>query len=213
MHASTEQLLSLRDGDAPAPAVQAHLQGCQHCTRELERLTRVQDQLNKLPPIQPRQGLWQAVAVASLEQRSRPGFPWLSAIGIAASFILGLALIQRLSPGMSAPGAQEPVVELAQISEVVPAVEPVGVDALQKRSRQLESLRRAMPRRQGVIRASTARTIVDLQDRVALVDMRLNAAMDLGLTPTQQQALWRERVNLMQSLLQLEYAQIQSTRY
>lgn len=213
MHATTEQLLSLRDDEQSAPALQAHLQSCRRCTGELKRLSRVKDQLAGLPPIRPRQGLWQAVAVASLEQPARTGFPWLSAVAIAASFVLGLALMQRLGPGLSAPDAQAPAAEMAQISEVVPSVEPVGLDALQKRSRQLESLRRAMPRRQGVIRASTARTIVDLQDRVALVDMRLNAAMDLGLGPAQQQALWRERVNLMQSLLQLEYAQIQSTRY
>ncbi len=210
MHATTEQLLSLRDGDAPAPAVEAHVQSCEPCRQELARLAGIRDQLRALPPISPRQGLWQSVAVASLSPKPATPFPWLSAIAIAASFVLGLALIQRLGPGFSAVDQSEPEVPIA---EVVPSVEPVAVGDLQQRSRQLEALRRAMPQRQGVIRASTARTIADLQDRVALVDMRLNAAMELGLTPTQQQALWQERVILMRSLLQLEYAQIQSTRY
>ena len=58
-----------------------------------------------------------------------------------------------------------------------------------------------------------AMTIADLEDRIALVDLRLNAADALELTPAQRQALWRERVNLMQSLLQVEYAQLQSPGY
>ena len=69
-----------------------------------------------------------------------------------------------------------------------------------------------MPQRQ-VVRASTASTIADLEDRIALVDMRLNEADTLELTPQQRQALWRERVNLMNSLVRLEFAQIQSQRY
>lgn len=210
MHVTTEQLLNLRDGDAAAPAVEAHVQICASCRRELERLAGIRDQLRALPEISPRKGLWQSVAVTSLSRKPATPFPWLSAVAIAASFVLGLALIQRLGPGIPAPDQPEAQVPIA---EVVPSVEPVAVGELQQRSRQLEALRRAMPRRQGVIRASTARTIADLQDQVALVDMRLNAAAELGLTPGQQQALWQERVILMRSLLQLEYAQIQSTRY
>ena len=95
----------------------------------------------------------------------------------------------------------------------MPVARTVTVADLQQRSRRLEVLRAAMPPRRQVVRASTARTIVDLEDRIALVDMRLNSAAVLRLSEAQQQALWRERVNLMQSLLQLEYAQLQSPRY
>ena len=61
--------------------------------------------------------------------------------------------------------------------------------------------------------APMLRRIADLENRIALVDLRLNAADALALTPAQRQALWRERVNLMQSLLQVEYAQLQSPGY
>lgn len=210
MHATTEQLLSLRDGEGPAPAVEAHVASCESCRTELARLARVRAQLQALPPIPPAQGLWKSVAVGSLARREARPFPWLSATAIAASFVLGLALIQRLGPGV--PGSETPGPQ-TPIAEVVPSVEPVSLGDLQQRSRQLEALRRAMPQRGGVVRASTARTIADLQDRVALVDMRLNAAAELGLDPAQRQALWQQRVILMQSLLRLEYAQIQSPRY
>ena len=70
-----------------------------------------------------------------------------------------------------------------------------------------------MPARPEIVRASTARTIADLQDQIAFVDMRLNAAQSLELNPDQRAALWRERVYLMQSLIQIEYARLQSPKY
>ena len=56
-------------------------------------------------------------------------------------------------------------------------------------------------------------TIAELEDRIALVDLRLNAAEALDLTDAQRQTLWVERVNLMQSLVQVEYADLQNPRY
>jgi len=223
MHASTEQLLSLRDGEPLAAEIHDHVESCSDCSRELARLARVRAQLRSLPPVMPRKSLWQAVAIGSLEQPSQRHFPWLSAIAVAASFVLGLFLIGRFDPGSSdtspvparttaAAGSASETVDVG-ISEVVPSVTPVTLADLQQRSRRLEGLRTAMPRRPQIVRASTARTIVDLEDRIALVDMRLNSAAALRLTERQRQALWRERVNLMQSLLQLEYAQLQSPRY
>jgi hypothetical protein len=43
--------------------------------------------------------------------------------------------------------------------------------------------------------------------------VRLGAADALGLTEAQKHALWKERVNLMQSLVQVEYARLQRPRY
>jgi len=222
MHASTEQLLSLRDGEPLAAEIHDHVEGCSDCSRELARLARVRAELRGLPPVMPRKSLWQVVAVGSLEQPSQRHVPWLSAIAVAASFVLGLFLIGRfdMGPPDVSPVPQSTVAVGSAtdttnvgVSEVVPSVAPVTLADLQQRSRRLEGLRTAMPRRPQIVRASTARTIVDLEDRIALVDMRLNSAAALRLTERQRQALWRERVNLMQSLLQLEYAQLQSPRY
>jgi hypothetical protein len=224
MHATTEQLLSLRDGEPLDAAVHDHVENCGVCSRELARLARVRAELRQLPPIGPRQALWRAVALGSLPERPAHRYgPWLSAIAIAASFVLGLFLIDRLNMGPTGdpPAAQQTIASSMPadetpdggISEVVPSVAPVTLADLQQRSQRLEVLRSAMPRRPQLVRASTARTIVDLEDRIALVDMRLNSAAALRLSESQRQALWRERVNLMQSLLQLEYAQLQSPSY
>jgi hypothetical protein len=225
MHATTKQLLEIRDGEKVASEVHSHIDFCDICQGELARLARVRDELQALPVIAPDKGLWQAVAVDSLGRPAPHRFSWASAAAIAASFVIALVLVTRLSPGPEDPatnGAEQIAVNTEQqsvtepaatVAEVVPPVEAVSSDELRNRSRRLESLRRAMPQRPQVVRASTTRTIVDLEDRIALVDMRLNAAAELGLTPQQDKALWRERVNLMNTLVRLEYTQISSPRY
>ena len=225
MHATTKQLLEIRDGEAVASDIRAHIDFCDICQGELARLARVRDALQDLPKIEPHKGLWQTVAVESLGRPAPARFSWASAAGIAASFVVALVLVTRLSSGPEAPAGNGLVsgesnteqslssTPAATVAEVVPPVEAASSDDLRNRSRRLESLRRAMPQRPQVMRASTTRTIVDLEDRVALVDMRLNAATRLGLTPQQEKALWRERVNLMNTLVRLEYSQISSPRY
>jgi hypothetical protein len=212
MHATTEQLLSLRDGEPVPPAVHDHVEDCDACRRELVRLARMRAELRRLPALEPGGNLWEKVAVASLERPAGPRFSWASAAGIAASFVVALVALTRLGP-QSGPPAPAAAPAARHVAEVVPADDVATVAELQLRSRQLERLRHALPEGPKVVRARTAGTIADLQDQIALVDLRLNAAQTLGLTPAQQQALWRERVNLMRSLVQLEYARLQSPRY
>jgi hypothetical protein len=220
MHATTEQLLCLRDGETVAPAVHDHVEDCDDCRRELVRLARVRDQLRSLAPIEPAGALWKNVASEAVAPAPGPRFSWLSAAAIAASLVLALALVTRLGgDGESAPPAAPATAmdhtpaPATTVVEVPPADDAATLAELQLRSRRLEGLRRAMPERPQIVRASTARTIADLQDQIALVDLRLNAAADLELTQAQREALWRERVYLMQSLIQLEYARLQSPRY
>lgn len=215
MHANTQQLLSLRDGGQETPPdVREHVEGCEQCLREIERLSRVRATLRSLPPVPPSADLWKTLAIGALQKPEPTRFHWGSAVAIAASFVLALALLMRLGPDRGAPG-DAPIenTPAATISETTGATDRAILPALQTRSRRLEALRAAMPRGPEVNRAGTAMTIADLEDRIALVDMRLNAADALQLTPAQRQALWRERVNLMQSLLQVEYAQLQNPGY
>lgn len=214
MHANTEQLLNLRDGGAEAAAVRKHVAGCEQCQAEIERLSRVRDSLRSLPPVRPDSDLWKTLAIGAVQNPAPARFHWGSGLAIAASFVLGLALLIRIGGDRGAPeDAPIETTPAATISETLPVAERSMLPALQMRSRRLEALRAAMPRSPEVNRAGTAMTIADLEDRIALVDLRLNAADALDLTPAQRQALWRERVNLMQSLLQVEYAQLQSPGY
>jgi hypothetical protein len=210
MHANTEQLLSLRDGEPVSADIVEHVKACHECRSEIARLERVRDALRALPEVRPGAHLWETVAVGSLDRASPNRFHWGSAVAIAASFVMGVALMTRIQDsGNDAGNAPLETTPAATVAGVAPAVER-SVPALQLRSRRLETLRAALPRRQGVERAATAMTIAELEDRIALVDLKLNNADTLGLTIAQERILWKERVNLMQSLIQVEYARLQN---
>ena len=55
----------------------------------------------------------------------------------------------------------------------------------------------------------TAGTIVGLEDRIAYVDAQLSYAAARGLAPPYRKALWGERVELMNALVQVRFAQTQ----
>lgn len=219
MHANTEQLLSLRDGQIVEAAVSEHVESCERCRREIRRLESVRSSLRQLPPVPPPRDLWKAVAVGSLQKPAGQAWhghtaQWGAGLAIAASFVLGLALLLRVGDDRGDPvGAPLETTPPATVSQMIEAGNGVSLPALQARSRRLEALRAAMPREPEVQRARTAMTIAELEDRIALVDVRLHAANELGLTEAQKHALWKERVNLMQSLVQVEYARLQSPRY
>jgi len=214
MHANTDQLLSLRDGEPVEPAVNAHVEDCERCRLEIDRHRLIREILRDLPAVEPPTDLWRTVAVTSVAPSPVPRFHWASAVAIAASFLLGLALMMRIGGDGADPSlAPLETTPAATVSSLVEPGNGVSLAALQTRSRKLEALRAAMPRQPKVERAGTAMTIADLEDRIALVDLRLHAADALGLTEAQRHALWKERVNLMQSLVQVEYARLQGPGY
>ena len=210
MHANTEQLLSLRDGDPVSADIMEHAKTCPECHREIARLERVRDALRALPEVEPGVNLWETVAVGSLDRSTPTRFHWASVVAIAASFVMGVALMTRLQQSGDDVGPIPlETTPAATVAGSIPAVDR-SMPALQLSSRRLETLRAALPRRGGVERAATAMTIAELEDRIALVDLKLNNADALGLTIAQERILWRERVNLMQSLVQVEYALLQN---
>ena len=92
---------------------------------------------------------------------------------------------------------------------------PIRLNTLQTlmtESRELESNLRDMPAMPRVMRAGTAATIADLEDRIAAIDYQLN---DPGsrLSPEDEEIFWRERVRLMKLLVGMRYAQAQRTAF
>jgi hypothetical protein len=69
MHATTEQLLSLRDGLPVDAAVAAHAARCEDCRRRQRGLEQVRDGLRALPELAPPAGLWSAVAAGTQRPR------------------------------------------------------------------------------------------------------------------------------------------------
>jgi hypothetical protein len=98
------------------------------------------------------------------------------------------------------------------ITEQSNQVQLTALQALMVQSQQLESDLRALPEEPRVVRASTAATLSGIEDRIAAIDYQLN---DPGIRMTQEETelFWRERVRLMNSLVQLRYAQAQQAAY
>jgi hypothetical protein len=74
---------------------------------------------------------------------------------------------------------------------------------------RLEMLLAALPE-QRAMRGSTAFTVAQIEDRLALVDDRLSRIALEPNAPEHAERLWRERVELMNSLVQVRYADVAS---
>ena len=206
MHATTEQLLSLRDGEAVAELVARHVQNCPACSRELARLEATRAQLRALPEIDPPADLWRVVAADSLPGGSKRPMPWAPMFAVAASFVLALAMI--LSFGARAPDrpARGTTTDLvASTPAPLSSVNGVSTSELLETSRRLETALHALPAAPRVTRASTALTIAELQDSIFEIDAELSHR---GLEPEREQTLWRQRVDLMDALMQVRYAEL-----
>ena len=66
-----------------------------------------------------------------------------------------------------------------------------------------------IPYRPRLVNAGTATMISGLEDRIGQVDQVLMYSSENGLQPEQTVALWQERVDLMNALLQVRYAEAQ----
>lgn len=78
-------------------------------------------------------------------------------------------------------------------------------------SQELEHLLQALPERPHIERVSTAATIDAIEQRIQWLDWQLSYAPDAGLSEEQARQLWRERVELMDSLVKVRYAQAHRT--
>ena len=151
--------------------------------------------LAALPDFEPPAGAWRAIQATHL-RRGRRAAARLPA-ALAASVLLAMVvLLFRLPDGPSEP-----------LSTASPDPDPASLatDVIQAQNARLESLLAALPERRAM-RGSTAFTLSQLEDRLALVDERLNRIALEPHAPEFSEQLWRERVELMNSLVQVRYA-------
>ena len=132
--------------------------------------------------------------LAQVKRDQRPDIP----------AIVTAAVLSAWSP------EQTPVQNAVTVPDSLPTnqQEVDVLQALMVESRQLESDLRAIPAEPRVVRAGTAATIAEIQDRIAAIDYQLSDP-DVSLSPEEEKIFWRERVRLMKSLVGLRYAQAQ----
>ena len=158
--------------------------------------------LRALPELAPPERAWSRIAAAAATARRRRT-RYRQGLGLAAGLAGGaLALGLWLRASEPNDGAE------AVAARPAPALEtPIAYDSLLAESARLERLLLELPRHGRVMNAATAGTIVGLEDRVALIDERLMLAAASGAEPERRQVLWRERVDVMNALVQVRYAQ------
>lgn len=205
MHASIEQLIGLRDEEPVAVEVQQHVRGCSRCAAALNGLLVARERVNRLADPLPPPDAWQRIVAASERSARRRRWLPVAGMGVAASAAAVAVLLMNLH--LAQPQAQT---DLA----VTPAVaaRPADVNRLMAQSRYLE---RAVLRLDDhadhmVVSAGTASTIAALEDRIALVDYEINTASGSGVGNDDPHVaqLWKQRVDLLQSLAAVRYAQV-----
>lgn len=187
LHLTMAELLALRDGDRSEPAFAAaahHVDRCATCRSELDALHQRTARLRALATVAPAPRQFELfrdqLLVRHLRRRRVISF-----VGMAAAAVLVLGVVGR---NLIAPPALDAEEQIATaISD----------------SQQLEQALRAWAPDSRVIDGRTALMVIELEDRIAAVDARLQAVTRLQRRQRieQEVSLWQERVGLMNALV------------
>ena len=207
MHASIDHLLSLRDGEPADAATAAHVAECARCSAELRKLRETQAQLQSLPQLDAPssfQEIQRAMARPVAAPRRVVSARLVAALAfVTLTTIFFIALRDQTEP----PFAGRKVEPVEHPNPPTDVIETARVPELVARSQQLEGLLQKLPVRPRIERVSTAAMIDTIEQRIQWLDFQLSDAPDSGLNEEQTRRLWRERVELMDSLVKVRYAE------
>jgi len=186
MHLTVEELLAVRDGEATAAAL-AHADSCPQCGAEIQRLRDVKARLAALPDERPANDLWPGLhaELAARTQRRRWALAGWAAACVAAAFTLVIAVRGGMEAWHEAQVARETKVLVAA-------------------SQQLEQRLRTQDGPGRVVNGRTADTIVQLEDRIAVVDAQLSRVGPERAHSQDVLELWQERVRLLDTLVSFQ---------
>ena len=206
MHASLEQLIGLRDEEPVAVEVQQHVRGCNHCARALNELVAMREGLAALAEPLPPPGAWNGILAAEEASGKSARRRWLPAAGVSLVASVAAAVF-LINVRMSVPAAAPAVTTTPGVSA------PISVGQLMAQSQYLEhAVLNMNDSADGmVVSAGTASTIAALEDRIALVDYEINNTPARGGSNPRLAELWKQRVDLLQSLAAMRYAQVTSS--
>ena len=207
MHASIDHLLSLRDGEPVDAATAAHVEQCQHCSAELRKLRETRAQLQSLPQLDAPTS-FQEIQRAMARPVAAPRRVLSARLVAALAFVtLTTIFFVALRDETATPVAQRQVQPVDDPAPSADPVETARVPELVAQSRHLEDLLQKLPERPRIERVSTAAMIDTIEERIQWLDFQLSDAPDSGLNDMQTRRLWRERVELMDSLVKVRYAE------
>ncbi len=194
MHARIDQLLSLRDGAPVDASIRSHVQQCAVCLAESARLAATRERLRALPAIEPPRELWDEIQTRATSPARRT-----FGVGIAVAACL-IALVAVSIVSLREEQAPTPLATL----ESPPAE---NLESLIEQSRELEAMLAHLPERPLVQRVATVAAVDSIEQRIQWLDWQLANSAEAGLDQRQAQRLWTERIELMDSLVKLRYAE------
>lgn len=189
-HLTMDQLLAVRDGDRSEPLLAAahrHLADCTPCQLELDRLHQRTARLRALATLAPVTDQFPAVRARLHWEASQRRHRKLASIGvaIAATLVLAVAGDHLISP---------PALDAEQ-----------QLETAMTRSQLLEQRLREWSSGSRVVDARTAMVVIQLEDRIAALDLELtkNLSRDQQERVERELALWQQRVGLMNALVEV----------
>ncbi|HET9294410.1 MAG TPA: hypothetical protein VFO06_08965 [Gemmatimonadales bacterium] len=186
-HLRMDQLLALRDAGSEPGSAEAgsHIAECAACAAELERLHQRVARMRALPGLRPPRDRFAEVALLVRGERRQARLRRLGVGAMALAASMALIVIGRdvFTPDVARASDQ--------------------LTATMAESAALEQALQALRPDQRVTDAYTARVAASLEDRIADLDRRLSAAQSGGTPAAEAEllGLWRERVGLMDALV------------
>jgi hypothetical protein len=199
MHARLDQLLNLRDCAPVDAGVREHVEQCATCLAECDRLAQMRGRMQSLAAFEPPNEAWPAIqaraAVAPQPQRA-----WRLVAALFAIVVGSIAFVGLQNPDIDSESFAHTQTSPSMASKS-------DVEQLMAQSRKLEELLAYLPERPQLERVSTAATVDSIEQRIQWLDWQLAYESDAGLSARQAERLWSERVELMDSLVKVRYAE------
>ncbi|MEO8200846.1 MAG: hypothetical protein ABI679_10030 [Gemmatimonadota bacterium] len=187
-HLSMEQLLQLHGTatDVGSADARLHLNTCEACQRELDKLHQRVARLKALPTVHPPRDMWQMVERRVRSERQSRRNKWMGLAGLAIAATVTLAVV---------------ITEVSNPSEL--SASTAAIDTAKARSRELENVLSQYDPESRVIDGRTAKIAGDLEDRIADLDRQLQMTQMEKNVIQEEKVLrmWRERVGLLDALV------------
>jgi hypothetical protein len=187
MHPNLDELLALRDGDGAAETAR-HVERCEHCRTELEELRAAARALKDLPSFEAPDEAWPEIRHRIVFRRRRSTRARFGLVAASLLAVAAVTLVMRFGAVEDDPmasGTGEP---------------RLAVEHLSNASRELELVLRNPSLQSRVLSPGRAAMIVELEDRIALVDVAL--AQNADREPDERAVvLWSDRVHLLDALV------------
>lgn len=201
-HLTIEQLLALREPGLE-PGVQAfreHLDSCEVCSAELDRLDQRVARLRALPVLKPARSRFAEIQAQTDRWRFRRRLKLVggSTLALAATIAAAAVLVPAVQRGTST--------RLAQQEEL---------DSIIARSRSLEGFIQNLDPDRQVTDGRAAMAAASLEDRVARIDQQIQMMNSRDDRASAQEALrlWRTRIGLLDALVDVHTTGASYVRY